>query len=252
MGGYLRHRRDARRRTAELHLALASDRRDPAFAPEPLTTRDLAADRRRGCAQAQTRAADRSSARGRLAAGRRRRRGAAGCCSRATTLLERIRSAPRACESPASKIRVHGDYHLGQVLWAEGDFYILDFEGEPDRPLAERRRKQSPLKDVAGHGAIVRLRGVCRAVRAHDVAARPSASGSSRGHASGSRGRRPRSCAPTSTVDGGRALRARRRRPSATRCSQLFVLDKALYELRYELNHRPDWVRSRSRASTRS
>ena len=45
---------------------------------------------------------------------------------------------------------MHGDYHLGQVLWAEGDFYILDFEGEPLRSLAERRQKQSPLKDIAG------------------------------------------------------------------------------------------------------
>ena len=45
---------------------------------------------------------------------------------------------------------MHGDYHLGQVLWAEGDFYILDFEGEPARPVADRREKQSPLKDVAG------------------------------------------------------------------------------------------------------
>src|SRR6185503_5944148 len=64
-------------------------------------------------------------------------------------LLERAGQTPRL-DFSTSKIRVHGDYHLGQVLWAEGDFYILDFEGEPARPIARRREKQSPLKDVAG------------------------------------------------------------------------------------------------------
>ena len=137
---------------------------------------------------------------------------------------------------------MHGDYHLGQVLWAEGDFYILDFEGEPARPIAERRAKQSPLKDVAGM-----LRSFSYAAYAglfaHTVdAAGPVRASSSRGHASGRRGRARRSCSGYFAT-AGQALFVPAEPAQRDALLQLFMLDKALYELNYELNNRPDWVR---------
>lgn len=120
-------------------------------------------------------------------------------------------------------IRDHGDLHLGQALWAADDWFVVDFEGEPARPLTERRAKRSPLRDVAGmlrsitYAATVtgsdapveeRLRSAF--LDAYLAAIEPS-------------GILP----PPSQVE---------------RLIAVFELEKAVYELRYELAHRPEWV----------
>ena len=140
-----------------------------------------------------------------------------------------------------ARTRVHGDYHLGQVLWAEGDFYILDFEGEPSRSLEDRRMKESPLRDVAGM-----LRSFSYAAYAalfSHTAARKSEferlerwtrvwqTWASAAFLRGYLG-------PIHTAAVLPAAPAQQRA-----LLDLFLLDKALYELKYELNNRPDWLR---------
>ncbi|PYR57744.1 MAG: alpha-amylase, partial [Acidobacteria bacterium] len=140
-----------------------------------------------------------------------------------------------------SRIRVHGDYHLGQVLWSEGDFYILDFEGEPARPLAERRVKESPLKDVAGMLRSFNYAAYA-ALFAH-ASARPAefdrleqwakawqvwtAASFLKGYL--------KAAADATFLPADPVQRAS--------LLDLFLLDKAFYELNYELNNRPEWIR---------
>jgi maltokinase len=126
-------------------------------------------------------------------------------------------------------IRHHGDYHLGQVLWAAEDWVVIDFEGEPARGLTERRRKRSPLRDVAGM-----LRSFAYATSASEL----------------ERGLKP----PDDWEEGARSefLAGYLQEvdsgiiPSGQAFDRLlavFELEKAVYELRYELDNRPDWVR---------
>jgi maltose alpha-D-glucosyltransferase/alpha-amylase len=141
----------------------------------------------------------------------------------------------------AAKTRVHGDYHLGQVLVVQNDFFILDFEGEPARPLAERRAKSSPLKDVAGM------------LRSFDYAA--FAAATSFAELDPSTAEAVRGLAETwRAATAGAFLDAYRETirdcPSypqdpaeASRLLDLFLLEKALYEICYEAANRPNWVR---------
>lgn len=126
-------------------------------------------------------------------------------------------------------IRHHGDYHLGQTLWNGEDWIVLDFEGEPARTLPERRRKRSPLRDVAGM-----LRSFAYAASALQLQRGVEAPA----------GWEER--ARAEFLEGYRAATDPRLLPAGDQAFDkllsVFELEKAVYELRYELNNRPDWV----------
>jgi maltose alpha-D-glucosyltransferase/alpha-amylase len=226
------------RRTAQMHLALGAPTEDPAFRPEPVNADDI-----RSLSSAMREHAggvfnalkaslpglpDDVVDRAALTLGERR------------NILDRFRRLDQT-DPQLVRIRIHGDYHLGQVLWVKNDFVILDFEGEPARPLAERRLKQPALKDVAGM-----LRSFSYAAFAgllSFTARRPEEySALERWAAFWERW----VCvaflrAYLQTADGPAFLPSQPADLEAL--LEAFLLDKALYELKYELNNRPAWVR---------
>jgi maltose alpha-D-glucosyltransferase/alpha-amylase len=224
------------RRTAELHLALA-DSSDPAFAPEPLRGLDLDA-----LAAAMRSRAEQTF--DHLAARRAELpEGALPLAERvlgARELILRKIGAAAAVRSAGQRIRVHGDYHLGQVLRVEEDFVIVDFEGEPGRTRAERRAKYSPLKDVAGmvrsfsYAAHAALFAFMLHAPTNEAALREWAATWEhwvvRAFLTGYR----------TTLEGSSLVPDREDWAAVL---DAFVLDKAMYELSYEMNNRPDWIR---------
>ena len=126
--------------------------------------------------------------------------------------------------SVGRRIRHHGDLHLGQVLWVNGDWVVIDFEGEPARSLPERRMKRSPLRDVAGM-----LRSFMYAASVADVS-----------HTDLEERSRSEFLDGYLEVVQGTGLLPQRE--TTERLLRIFELEKAVYELRYELAHRPDWV----------
>jgi maltose alpha-D-glucosyltransferase/alpha-amylase len=225
-------------RTAEMHRALAeSGRDDPDFAPEAITAEDVA----------QWRRALESAAVDVLAKLERER---ARLPNAAQELVERLvaeRSSLLHCIRKlipdgveAEKTRYHGDFHLGQTLAVKNDFFIIDFEGEPARPLADRRLKSSPLRDVAG---MIRSFDYASVTAVRQLAeARPAAEPIMLQLAEHWRQR---------AVDGFRAAYRKSMRgcPSyptsksqARRMLAFFTLEKAIYEVSYELANRPAWV----------
>src|SRR5665213_1916269 len=224
------------KRTAELHGALAAATANPDFAPEPLTRVDVEAYRQRALREAHEALALLKSGMEQIPAGDRDKANAV--LAQHDALLARLEAASSEQEAQGQKIRIHGDYHLGQELVTRNDFVMVDFEGEPGHSLEERRAKQSPLRDVAGmlrsfsyveHSA---LRSVAHdeiesaklAPLAHAWAAQARAAFLS---ASDSEARR---WSLYASLTPGRGLLG------------LFELEKALYELRYELTNRPTWA----------
>ena len=204
--------------TGAMHTVLGSDSNDPAFAPETPSVEALAL---------LTATVDEEIERVFLTLPENDER-LAPIAGRGEEVREQLRLLTHA-GSAGKAIRTHGDYHLGQTLWSDGDWVILDFEGEPARSLTERRRKRSPLRDVAGMlrsfayvaSAVELLRGQ-RAPEGWEERARARFL---EGYLA--------TVDPVLLPSGHVAIE---------RMLAVYELEKAVYELQYELNNRPDWV----------
>lgn len=228
------------KRTAELHRALASTSDEPAFAPESFS--DSFRRRLQDSFVAMT-AQIVALLRGKLSElPPEWRAEAKSVASREKEMVQRCEAA-LSQSIEAMRIRIHGDYHLGQILHTETDFVIIDFEGEPARSLAERREKRSAMQDVAGmlrsfqYAAFAPLLG--------GPGKRPSlyanaASLRNWGEWWSARAAERFLTAYFETSDG--AVYLPRKSEERRILLEFHLLEKAIYELGYELNNRPDWV----------
>ena len=215
--------------------------RDPAFAPEPAGLRDIEA----WTTQIATLAGNARDTLSRAVAEGRLGGEAKTLAERVLDdwgIIERLGTVPADALAGTVKTRIHGDLHLGQVVVAGTDFYVLDFEGEPMHGLERRRAKTSPLRDVAGM------------VRSFDYAGNTAVSKRQSPAAGGEAAAFERAAiARWRTMTTERFLAAYR--AAAAGCSSVpqddvsfaatvdaFVLEKALYEVCYEAANRPDWL----------
>jgi predicted trehalose synthase len=204
--------------TAQMHTALGADPNDPAFAPEDPSVESLGL---------LTATVDEEIARVFLSLPEDDER-LAPIVGRGEEVREQLRLLTHAGSS-GRVIRTHGDYHLGQTLWKGNDWVVLDFEGEPARTLVERRRKRSPLRDVAGM-----LRSFAYAATAAELTR-----GADVPEDWEQRARERFLESYLETVD---AALLPPGEAAIERLLAVFELEKAVYELRYELDNRPDWV----------
>jgi maltose alpha-D-glucosyltransferase / alpha-amylase len=223
-------------RTAELHRALATPTDDEAFSPEPIRPEDVSAWLRTVRGEAEKTLEMLAARLGQLPVAIVPE--AEFLLSRRDTLLQRIETA--VSHAPQGlKTRHHGDYHLGQVLLKRNDFIIVDFEGEPARPLAERRIKHSPLRDVAGM-----LRSFTYARKAAmQRCSVQSAEDCVRWDSLVEKWEHDVRSTFISTYDSiARPAGIYESLDDVLPLLKLFEVEKALYETRYELGNRPDWT----------
>jgi len=240
IGVYLEAAQTLGQRTGELHVALAQATDDPAFMPAPFT--DFY---RRGLYQRM-----RTQVNQALQLLRRQLRhlpeGVQPNAQQVLdqqALLRRPFQALRDRKISAMRIRCHGDYHLGQVLYTGRDFIIIDFEGEPSRSLGVRRMKHSPLRDVAGmlrsfhYAAFAALLGQVSSIRPEDYSALMPWAQFWYGWVGSTFLRTYLEVAGSGNI-----------LPTNPEHLHIlldaYLLEKAFYELAYELNSRPDWVQA--------
>lgn len=236
-GAYPERVRQLAQRTAEMHLALASETGDPEFAPEPFTGLSL-----RSLYQSMRSTTKRMThvLKKKLASIPESHREEAAAMIKLEGEIMKRQARVMQGKVRAAKIRVHGDYHLGQVLNTGKDFVITDFEGEPARPLSERKMKRSAMRDVAGmlrsfHYAIYSALSQQPALRPEDAEylkpwAEAWAAWAMELFLATYRETARGACFLPEEEDVFRAM------------LEAHLLEKAAYEVVYELNNRPDWV----------
>ncbi|HEU65950.1 MAG TPA: maltose alpha-D-glucosyltransferase [Chloroflexi bacterium] len=239
IGSYLLSAQLLGKRTAELHMALASAPDDPEFAPEPfsLIYQNSLCHAMRSFAT-QTLQLLREQLR---KLPEELRENAQQVLDSEESIMRRFRLI-RNRKIPAARMRCHGDYHLGQVLYTGKDFVIIDFEGEPARSLSERRIKRSPLMDVAGMIRSFHYAAHSALLHQSSLTLKPEDSLALE-HWAQFWYVWVSSSFLMSYLDGIEQAQLLPDDPEQLRILlDAYLLEKAIYEIGYELNNRPDWL----------
>jgi maltose alpha-D-glucosyltransferase/alpha-amylase len=239
---YLHNINTLGRITGELHNALASDFSSPDFAPEPISGEDVSswiAHSQSYCSQILHNLSKQGRAFSPCISEKIDR-----VLSHRSFYMNKIEGLAILAEEAIYKTRYHNDYHLGQVLKTVSDFIIIDFEGEPARPLEERRAKHSPLKDVAGmmRSFNYALYAALFTIVENYGGQRELMENAGKIWEALTRETYLGGYLDAALKQDGAAVFLPHSRDAIFDVLSVFELDKAVYELNYEINNRPSWV----------